>query len=406
MNFKILARKNKLAIRITDNRKASFVFLPVNIVPDYWSNDANIPLPKHPNYRQLLNYISSTQQMLDEFAIDLLQHRMSLSAVKSHIQESIFGKKVDRVNLQSFTDTLISEMLAEKKPGNAKWYKQAVDSFMEWHKNEILFEDITYSVLLNYRNFLKAEGLSPNSISNYLRAIRAIYREADRRDIFQSQWKYPFQRGLIPSLVRTMPRNISFEDVHKLESSCFKNPKIQQAVDYWLISFYLQGADFIDLANLHSFNLSDNYFKFSRAKTGQPVAVRVTNKLSDRLSRYYSGAHGYILNIIHGPITDPKSMELYQNKLKAQNKYIKMAANELGIGANLTSKWNRHSWITIAKRLFVDEDIRRQAVGHRDQRSSHSIYSDDYQQHIVDAANALVIGEINYDKYIQLIKSA
>lgn len=406
MNFKLVLHKERLTIRITENRKTSYVFLPVTVFPELWSKDANLPLPKHPHYRQLVNYITLTQQLLEQLGIQLLQCRMSLTAVKKHIHDCIFGKIEDPLNLQSFTQVLINDLISDKKPGNAKWYKQAVDSFSHWHKKDVLFEDITYSMMLNYRNHLKDIGLSPNSISNYLRALRAIYREADRRDVFQTNNKYPFQRGLIPATVRTIPRNISFEDIQKLESASFSNSKVQQAVDYWLISFYLQGADFIDLANLHSFNLSDNYFRFSRAKTGQPVTVRLTNKLSQRLSRYYSGAHGYILNIIPGPITNPKSMELYQNKLKAQNKYIKMAANELGISANLTSKWNRHSWITIAKRLFVDEDIRRQAVGHRDLKSSHSIYSDDYKQHIVDAANSLVIGEINYEKYIQIIKSA
>ena len=43
--------------------------------------------------------------------------------------------------------------------------------------------------------------------------------------------------------------------------------------------------------------------------------------------------------------------------------------------------------------MGIEEDVRKQAVGHRSYIGAHAVYSDDFDQDVIDRANALVIGE-------------
>ena len=405
MSHKLILHKERLCIRITINRVQRYIFLPPMIEVNHWSNDADLPKPTHPNYKQLMRYITTLKDSLEGIMLEVYRYKLGANGAKAYVEKALMGKSNDSTILH-FGNQIIDELLQKKEPGNARWYKIAVEQFLDFNKgNDIELSEISYNLMLSFRLHKEKQGVSPNSISNYIRAIRALYREASKRELFESAFKYPFQQGLIPKLTRSMPRNISIDDIKKLEVGQFDNPKTQKAVDFWLIGFYLQGSDFIDLSNLTIFNFVDGYFVFNRAKTKQPVKVLVTAKIHNLISKYWNGKDNRILPIIDGHINDFNDVELYQRKLKEQNKYIKLAAKELSIDANMTTKWLRHSWITIAKRLYVDEDIRKQAVGHRDLSSSHSIYADDFKQHIVDAANMLVIGEINQDEYIKRINN-
>lgn len=397
MSHKITLFKNKLAIRITISRVTSYCFLPVPVQLDHWSKEANYPLPSHPKYKSFAKYLDSINADLDEVMHLVYSNRMSAAGAKELVQQKVLGA-VQNNTLEKFASTLIDQFNIKKQPGNARWYKIAIDQFIKWYGKDVYLSDINYSMLLKFRQSKEGEGLKANSINNYLRALRAIYREAQRQEVFETTFKYPFQAGLAPAQQRTMPRNISLEEVQKLEQANLSGA-MARAVDYWLIGYYLQGADFIDIANLTAFNLVDGYFCFNRAKTNQSVKVKVLPKLMDRINKYWDGKSIYVLPIISAPITTAKELELYQNQLKSQNKYIKKVAQQLHINASLTSKWLRHSWITIAKKLFIDEDIRRQAVGHRNLSGSHSVYSDDFNQYIVDAANAFVLGYINRQQY-------
>jgi len=405
MSHKIVIHKERLCIRITINRVQRYIFLPPYIDLSHWSDEANMPKPSHPNYRSLKKYIDSMTDSLEAIMLEVYRYKLGANGAKAYVEKALIGKSNESTVLH-FGNQLIEELLQKKQPGNARWYKIALEQFLNFNNgNDIELSEISYNLMLSFRLHKEKEEVSPNSISNYIRAIRAMYREATKRELFETAFKYPFQQGLIPKLTRTLPRNISADDIQKLEDARFDNPKIQKAVDFWLIGFYLQGSDFIDLANLSLFNFKDNYLVFNRAKTKQPVKVFVSPKIHSIISKYWDGKSTKILPIIDGIITDFEDIEMYQRKVKEQNKYIKQAAQSLGINADMTTKWLRHSWITIAKRLYIDEDIRKQAVGHRDLSSSHSIYADDYKQHIIDAANMLVIGEITRDEYLKRISN-
>lgn len=397
MSHKITLHKNSLVIRVTINRKTSYAYLPAKVKIEHWSHDSDLPKKSHPNFKSLINYIDSVNHELDDIMNLVYSKHMSAKGAKELIQSKILGK-VTNDTLISFSIQLIDEFLLKKSPGNAKWIKTAVDQFCKFNKGDVQLSDISYQMLLKFRQAKEKDQIKANSINNYLRALRAIYREAVKREIFKTSFQYPFQRGLIPSQQKTANRNISPQEIELLEK-CDLGGNKQKAIDFWLIGFYLQGADFIDLANLSRFNISGEYICFNRAKTNQPVKVKITQKLNQRLRKYSGLNQNYLLPILTGPVTDSKNLAIYEQKRKQHNKHVKLAAIELGISANLTSKWLRHSWITIAKRLFIEEDIRKQAVGHRSIIGAHAIYSDDFNQHIIDAANALVIGEISINDY-------
>ena len=73
-------------------------------------------------------------------------------------------------------------------------------------------------------------------------------------------------------IAQTRKRAIPTENVSQIKSlQYFKdlNPKEEMARDTFLMSFYLRGISFIDLAHLRKSDLKDGYLHYTRRKTGQ-----------------------------------------------------------------------------------------------------------------------------------------
>jgi hypothetical protein len=70
-------------------------------------------------------------------------------------------------------------MIETNKTGNALVYQTAVNQLMVCVNNDqLLFSDIDYALLEKFSNYLIKKGLRVNTISNYIRTVRAIYNKA------------------------------------------------------------------------------------------------------------------------------------------------------------------------------------------------------------------------------------
>lgn len=78
-----------------------------------------------------------------------------------------------------FMDGVIVRLGQLRRVGTVKNYRAAMGSFSRFRKGEdIALRSVDRIVVEDYQTYLKSAGLAPNSISFYMRILRAVYRRA------------------------------------------------------------------------------------------------------------------------------------------------------------------------------------------------------------------------------------
>ena len=284
-----------------------------------------------------------------------------------------------------YTEQLIEEMLAVKRIGNARIYKSVMTVLKTYQRNRKLkFEDINYDYLCKFeQNFFKKEGNSVNGLSTYMRTIRAIYNKAIKDGLVKEEL-YPFKLYTIKSEA-TQKKAISIENIQKIvaldldESSPLFNER-----NYFLLSFYLMGTSYTDLAHLKQVNIIEDRIQYSRQKTNKKYDIRITPKAQSILSYYLEKypKSEYILPIIKRK----KPAEIYKDIEWARNRYtkkLKEIAILCDINQSLNSYTSRHSYATLAKNKGVPITAISEMLGHQSIKTTQ-VYLDSLKSDVID----------------------
>lgn len=412
MNILLTIHKQNLAISIRIQGKRTYLHLPVIIREEFWTPGNVIPKSAHPNYKSILAYITDAELIIERETLYITKYNLSLKQAKEHLRQCFFGTRDP--SLKEYAKTFIEKLIKEKRIKYATNIETGINSFLEFMGGDCELKDITVDDIKRYINYLqdqdrcgmkcityfhtgfnrevtmhlKKKPLKNNAVRNYLRSIRLVYRSAMGNEI--NPKNYPFPRGVMPKKNKTVKRNISQSYTMELEQFEAPEERLIRARDYYIAQFYMQGMDFCDLVALKDTNLVDGYVRFSRQKTQQEVTVKIFPKLAPLLEKYKVQS-GYLFPTFEKSITTRKDLAEYEAARESYDRALFRIGKLLNIPIKLESKVPRHSWITIAKHLGVDEEIRMQAVGHRDENKVHNNYADDFPQYMIDEANAMVV---------------
>ena len=107
---------------------------------------------------------------------------------------------------------------------------------------------LTAETIQDYETWLRMKGITPNTSSFYMRILRAVYNRAvDDQIIFS---KNPFKHvytGVDKTTKRALPLKLISKIKHLDLSG---NHSLDMARDMFMMSFYLRGMSFIDMAYL------------------------------------------------------------------------------------------------------------------------------------------------------------
>jgi integrase len=258
--------------------------------------------------------------------------------------------------------------------------------------DKIMFNDITYSLLVSFNNELLGDGVKLNSISNYFRALRAIYNKGVKEKLTDRS-NSPFYDFSIKT-EKTKKRAISKASIQVLKAtSLTKGTSEWHAINYFLLSFYLIGISFTDLAYLKPDNIQDGRLIFKRRKTHKWYNIKLFVLATDMMFDYYMPGNTYILPILPNDVEEDTEQckKLIYQWIKTTNKYLKRIGSSHNIEVALTTYVSRHAWATIAKKLGYSNDLIAEALGHSFGNRVTNIYLDDFDKEMVDEMHKAVI---------------
>ena len=382
--------------RITHYKKVSTLSSGISINTNHWNSQSSEIDRNHPNAARLNLKLSkrffeiqrAILELEDQFSIKEL--KVVLDGKPKQVQELITFK--------SFTDKLIKEMHQVNKSGNALIYQTAVNRFLAFCIDQnIQFHEITYTLLDQFRHSLTIQGLKINSISNYFRTLRAIYNKAIKQKVVERS-NYPFYDLKIKS-ERTLKRAVLRQDLAKLEQlNLEKNTAEWKALTSFLLSFYLIGISFTDMAYLSRKNIIDGRVVYRRRKTHKEYSIKLFPQAEAILESFYQEGSKYLIPILPDYVVEDSlvAKKLIHQWIKTTNKYIKRLGQELGIASPLTTYVARHQFATTAKRLGYSNELIAEALGHEYGNKITNIYLDSFDQEVVDDMHKRVIANIDH----------
>lgn len=284
----------------------------------------------------------------------------------------------------------IIRLLQQNRIGTAKNYSAALGSFRNFRCNEdIPIDAIDYAVMEDYQSYLRMKGLALNSISFYMRILRAVYNHSVESGIISD--RKPF-RHVFTGMEKTFKRAISIKNIRFIKDLdlSFK-PNLEFARDMFMFLFYCRGMSFIDAAFLKKSDVVDNVLFYRRHKTGQQLRIRMVPAIKDILDRYSDSQSPYLLPII--TVFGKDGRIQYEAALRRINNGLRTIAKMLGMDTPLTTYVTRHAWASIAKAKNIPITVISDALGH-DSIATTQIYLASIDATMIDKANEMIINDL------------
>ena len=284
-------------------------------------------------------------------------------------------------------EKLILKLWEQGQYRTSETYQTTLNSFRKFREGiDIYFDDIDSETLIAYEYHLRAKDLAPNTISFYMKRLRAVYNKAVEDGYTEN--KNPF-RKVFTSSEKTVKRAISLEFIRKLKDLDLSySPSKSFARDMFLFSFYTRGMSFVDMAYLQKKNLKGDILTYRRKKTRKLLSIHWEKCMQNIVNKYSSPTSPFLMTIIKNPAGNTRKQ--YHNSLTLINHNLKSIGRELGMILPLTMYVARHSWASIAREEGIPISIISEGMGH-DSESTTQIYLASLKTEVIDKANKKIL---------------
>ena len=276
--------------------------------------------------------------------------------------------------------------------GTKNNYTNAANRFMEFRNQEDLtFSQMTSELMEMYQAWLFNRGVGQNTVSFYLRTLRTLYHkaveagQAPPNDIFAH-----VQTGS----VRTAKRAITVKDIRKIEKLDLpRGSSLDKARDLFLLSFYLRGMAFVDMAFLKKTDLRCGMVSYNRRKTHQNINIEWIKPMQAIIDKYTEQTKDspYMLPILTGRESSPYAA--YRKKEHNTNYNLKRIGEMVGLKIPLTTYEARHTWARVALHMNIPVATISEGMGHNSYKTTQ-IYLESIDVATINEANKKIIQQV------------
>jgi len=287
----------------------------------------------------------------------------------------------------SFALRLISQLKQVGKKRTADTYATVLNSFKRFRgEQDMLLDDIDSALMAEYETWLKENGICKNTVSFYMRNLRAIYNRAVEKEL--TTQRFPFKH-VYTGIDKTVKRAVPIKVIRQIkELDLTLSPLLDYARDLFMFSFYTRGMSFVDMSYLKKKDLQNGILTYRRQKTNQLLSIKWEQPMQEIIDKYDTTGSPYLLPIIRDMDRDKRKQ--YKNASHLVNNKLKEIGEQLGLGIPLTSYVARHTWASIAKSKNIPVSTISEALGH-DSETTTRIYLTSLDTSSVDKANSIVL---------------
>ena len=385
----ISEREGSLYYQIIHERKTRQLLTDYHILPSEWDEDSAEVICRQKGERatMILAVREHIRHDLERFnkIIRRLECDGTPYATERIIHE--FNREITDNSLFYFMQGAIARLKHNGKTRTSETYRATLRSFKNFREGvDLRLDSLTSDIMEEYQAWLHQRGVSPNTISFYIRILRAVYNRAIEDEVIEN--RRPFRR-VYTGVEKTVKRALPLPMIRKIKSLDLSlTPDLRFARDMFILSFMLRGMSFIDMAFLKKNDLQDGHITYRRRKTGQQLIIKWTKEMQQILDRYPENPTEYLLPIIRKDSSKPRYA--YKNAGEKINLRLKKIAEIVGVSIPLTMYVARHSWASIAKAEGIPLSLISEGLGH-EKESTTRIYLSTLDTTLIDRANSRIL---------------
>ena len=281
-------------------------------------------------------------------------------------------QRKNKKGLTECANAYIGCLREEGRYSTAHVYKNALFSFTKFCGSAtVSFQQVNRERLRRYGQHLHDCGLSPNTVSTYMRMLRSIYNRGVEAGLAR----------FIPRLFRDVYTGIDIRQkkalpINELHTLLYKTPRSKHLCRTQTIArlmFQFCGMPFADFAHLEKSSLEQGILRYNRVKTGTTISfqiLEISRKAIDELHNNtppLRNCPDYLFNILRGDKKRKEEREYieYQSALRRFNNQLKSLSRALHLKSTVSSYTLRHSWATNAKYNGIPIEMISESLGHK-----------------------------------------
>jgi integrase len=296
---------------------------------------------------------------------------------------------------------LAKDLIRSGQERTAEAYRTVSRGLIRFNKGkDIPLKHINANLIKNFERDMKAKGKSLNTISYYMRNLRAIYNKAIRDKQIEAKAVNPFS-DVFTGFKKTRKRALSLDELKQLDRLDFlrltrdksqgiiPDACLSKAWRIFFFCFYARGMNFVDMAYLRKENIRGGVISYYRKKTGQLIEIKLTPVLQELIDSFSRDVKfsPYVFPVITDP--DKPARRQYQSALRLQNIYLKKLCKLAGVKSKVTTHVTRHSWATIAKEENLPIWVISEGLGHSNEKMTYT-YLASFDRSVLDQASEIV----------------
>lgn len=312
------------------------------------------------------------------------------------IDESVLSGKVLKPKSEKFLfiymEQIIKELEDNRQISTAANYKSTLKSFKRFRNGKnIALSKINDKVIQQYEAYLKNEGIKMNTVSFYMRVMRAVYNRAVEDGLAAEKQLF---KNVYTGIDKTEKRAVPLQTIKAIKELYMPSRALHFARDMFLFSFYTRGMSFVDMAYLKKTDLDNGILTYKRRKTKQQLSIKWEKCMQDIVNKWPS-YNEYLLPIITTAGKDERTQ--YKSCQKNVNQQPRKISKMLKMRKGITMYVARHSWASIAKNMNIPLGVISDSMGHTSLKTTQ-IYLSAIDMDIINKANLKIIKRIEKTK--------
>jgi len=273
-----------LAIRITKDRKSSYIYLDYRIRKEDWDTKEHRVKKSYKNSVRLNNLL---QQKLAEVTAEALslestKERVSAAAVRESVKPKVGATFFPQAELY------LQQLKDAGKYNRYTPDKSRVEHFKTFLKRDYAFQDITIPLLERFKTYVMhgmGKKQSERSAINHLVVIRSVFSQAIAAGLVDEK-HYPFGKGKIAiKFPESSKVGLNEHDIESLENTGLEG-KAHHARNLWLFSYYFAGMRVSDVLRLRWSDFQNGRLYYTMGKNNKSGSLKVPDKAQAILEQY------------------------------------------------------------------------------------------------------------------------
>ena len=388
-------KEGTLYYHLIQQRNLRWISTDYHVFPDEWNDKKSAIIVSNRNNRQAHLQLIQSQINWEMKQMQRIIHDKEMDGIPYTIDD--IDKEIQQLSPCQSVFAFFRQQIAKKEQmqciGTKNNYVSAANRFMEFrHHEDLTFSQMTSEMMEMYQAWLFNRGVGQNTVSFYLRTLRTFYNKAvetghaPAKDIFAH---------VQTAHVRTAKRAISVKDIRKIENLDLPTgSSLDKARDLFLLSFYLRGMAFVDMAFLKKTDLKCRMVSYNRRKTHQNLNIEWMKPMQAIIDKYPKQTKNspYLLPILTGKESSPYTA--YRKVEHNTNYNLKKIGEMVGLKIPLTTYVARHTWASVALHMNIPIATISQGMGHNSYKTTQ-IYLQSLDVATINEANARIINKIS-----------